>query len=143
MPADSLVAQEGAIRGALEALARVGEDLAGKASRLAPVEEGTLRGSFTVVLMVSGQRFEGGAGAIGAAVAAAVRILRAGGRPRLDVEVAANTIYAAYQHEELGLEHPLGGQAQYLEEPLNQNSGRYSRIVALSAARGIEGAPGA
>lgn len=123
-------------RGALEGLARSAEDLLGKASRLAPVEEGTLRASGTVVLIVNGARFEG-AGAKAAARSAIEAAARAGGPIRLDAEVAFNTVYAARQHEELDWQHPLGGQAKYLETPLRANASRYERIVETSAKLGL------
>lgn len=145
-------AREGAIRAAFDAIVRSAENLAGKAQRLAPVEEGTLRGSATVVLSVDGDRFESaqdGAldadhvaaaqkGAMAAALARAVAVAREGRWPTIEAEIAFNTVYAAYQHEELGLTHPLGGQAKYLEEPLNANGARYVRAITLATSLGVE-----
>lgn len=120
--------------GALEGLARSAEDLAGRAQRLAPVDEGTLRGSVNVVLIVNGTRFEG-TGARQQAANAARLYAKAGQRVELDAEVSFNTVYAARQHEELDWQHPKGGQAKYLEAPLLANTARYSRIIALAAQR--------
>lgn len=127
-----------AAAGALEALIRTGEDLLGRAQRLAPVEEGTLRGSAALVVIVNGHRFEG-EGSTALAVAAARTAALAGVPLRLDVEVSFNTVYAARQHEELDWAHPLGGQAKYLEQPLREQADRYGRIIELATRRAIQG----
>lgn len=119
-------------RGTLEALRRIGEDLAGvAATRTAPIETGELRGSMEVAYLVNGARFEG-AGAFAAAMVETIAAAAAGVLRTLDVEVSANTIYAARQHEELDWSHPLGGQAKYLEGPLVERAPRYSRIIDLA-----------
>jgi hypothetical protein len=116
-------------RGALEALRRIGEDLAGiAATRTAPVETGDLRGSIEVAYLVNGVRHEG-PGAFASALVEATVAAAAGQLRSLNVEVSANTIYAARQHEELDWSHPLGGQAKYLEAPLVERAPRYARIV--------------
>lgn len=115
----------------VEALYRAGEDLLGKAQRLAPKDEGTLRGSFAIALIVNGRRYEG-AGAEGEAIAAAKAAARAGISVRADVEVSANTVYAARQHEETGWRHRTG-QAKYLSTPLHAGAARYERIIGLAA----------
>lgn len=130
-------ARVGYYLGALEGLVRCAEDLLGESSRRAPLEEGTLRASGTVTIIVNGRRFEG-AGAI-AAAQAIVRALAEAGQPiTLDAEVAFNTVYAARQHEELTWRHPLAGEAKYLERPLLERAGRYERIIGASAAQGAE-----
>lgn len=93
------VAAEGAVR-------RAAEDLLGKAQRLAPVEEGTLRGSGDVEVDASGST--------------------------IVATVAFNAVYAARQHEETGWEHPKGGQAKYLEQPLREDAARYDRVIATA-----------
>lgn len=115
-------------------LVRSAEDLLGKATRLAPKDEGTLRGSGAVVLILNGRRLEG-EGAQAAAMAAVTALAHAGAPIRLDAEVSFNTVYAARQHEELGWHHDVG-QAKYLEQPLGDNANRYQRIIAASAERG-------
>lgn len=127
-------------RDVVKALYLVGEDLAGKAARLAPVEEGTLRASAAVVLIVNGSRFEG-AGALVAAQATASALAAERQAYTVNVEVSFNTIYAARQHEETEWEHPLGGQAKYLEQPLRENVDRYMRIVATAAGDATSAGP--
>lgn len=90
---------------AKRALTRVAEDLLGRAQRLAPVEEGTLRASGDVDVDDLGDT--------------------------VVATVSFNTIYAARQHEELDWRHPKGGQAKYLEQPLRENASRYERAIAL------------
>jgi len=108
---------------------RAAEDLLGEATRRAPVDEGTLRGSGAVVLSVNGQRFEGD-GAIGAATAAAIAAARAGTGVNVEAEVSFNTVYAARQHEETTWQHPKGGQAKYLESALHERAHRYDGLIA-------------
>ena len=116
--------------GALRALVNAGEDLIAQAIPLTPLEEGNLRGSYELTIIVNGRRFEG-AGAKFAAEAF-VRLAAASGTlDRITVEVAVNSIYAARQHEELDWHHPLGGQAKYLEVPLRANLRRYMRALEL------------
>ena len=135
--ADLRRARIGYYLGALEGLMRSAEDLAGEGSRRAPLEEGTLRASGTVTLIVNRVRYEG-AGAY-ALAQAAVRAAAAAGLPvTLDAEVAFNTIYAARQHEELTWKHPKAGEAKYLERPLLERASRYERIIGAAAARGAE-----
>lgn len=124
-----------AAAGAVLGLYRSAEDMVGEAARRAPVEEGTLRGSGAVALIVNGSRFEG-AGALGEATAAA-RAAAASGLPvRLEAEVSFNTVYAARQHEETSWQHPKGGRAKYLESVLAERHGRYTAVISASAARG-------
>lgn len=87
-------------------------DLMGRGQRLAPVEEGTLRGSGRVE-----------------------RIERADG---VEYEVSFNTPYAARQHEELDWHHPLGGQAKYLQQPFLEQVARYERIIAEAVRQALE-----
>ena len=131
-------ARAGMAAGALDGLIRCGEDLLGRAQRIAPWEEGTLSGSAALVIIVGGQRFEG-AGSRAAAMAAATAAARARRRPELEVEVSFNTVYAARQHEELEWAHAPGRQAKYLEAPFLAQSDRYRRIIGLAARRGAEG----
>lgn len=74
--------------------------------REAPVDEGTLRGSGRVEVEDRGDT--------------------------MSVEVSFSTPYAARQHEEVTWNHPKGGKAKYLEDPLKAMSQRY--LAALAAA---------
>lgn len=94
-----------AAAGMIVGLYRSAEDMLGEASRRAPVEEGTLRGSGDVEV----HETAGGAVAV----------------------VSFNTVYAARQHEETEWEHPKGGQAKYLEQPLRESAGTYKRLAEL------------
>lgn len=123
---------------AMRSLKHSGEDLLGRAVPLAPIEEGTLRGSAALAFIVNGRRFEG-AGAYVAALAEAVGLARRGALRTIDVEVSFNTVYAGYQHERRDLVHPLGGQADYLGQPLRENSGRYARALELEQRRALRG----
>lgn len=120
----------------LEAVIRCGEDLLGRSQRLAPIEEGTLRGSAELAIIVNGIRLAG-AGAKGEAMIL-VRALAGRGELRtVDAEVAFTEIYAAAQHEGVKFVHPLGGQAKYLEQPLGEQARRYGRIIDLAGRRAL------
>lgn len=95
-------------RGALELAAN---DLLGEGQRLAPVEEGTLRGSGEVELEVHGDHFE--------------------------ATVSFSTPYAAVQHEELSFQHPKGGQAKYLEAPFKEKVPKMERLFAEAASKAV------
>jgi len=82
----------------------VGAHLMGEAQREAPVEEGTLRGSM---------RYD-------------VHETPTG----VEIEVSANTVYAARQHEEVTWKHPKGGKSKYLADPLKANAARYAALLA-------------
>ena len=56
-----------------------------------------------------------------------------------DVKIIRNNVigtvtfdkeYAMKQHEDMTFKHPRGGQAKYLEQPLNQNRRRYKQFIA-------------
>jgi hypothetical protein len=91
------------------ALGIAANDLLGEGARLAPVDEATLRGS----------------GHIDRSVTPA----------SVTFEVSFNTPYAARQHEETNWEHPKGGQAKYLEEPLKRKAHSYEALVALAVRK--------
>lgn len=96
-----------------EATKAIGEDLLGEAQRRAPIEEGTLRASGDLELR---QTHDG-----------------------VEAIVSFNTVYAARQHEETEWQHPLGGEAKYLEGPLRERAPRYNRVIAAAAARALGG----
>jgi len=48
-----------------------------------------------------------------------------------------DTPYAAKQHEETEYNHPQGGQAKYVEEPLAENAGRLQGIIAKEIRHAI------
>ena len=78
----------------------------GEASRLAPIEEGTLRAAAERETEVTGDS--------------------------VTVTGSFPLVYAARQHEEIGWRHPRGGQAKYLETPFNAASPRYEGIVGAA-----------
>jgi hypothetical protein len=100
-------------RAAAEAAVRaVGEDLLGEAQRRAPVEEGTLRASGDLEV----KHLPGNL---------------------IVAEVSFNEVYAARQHEELGYEHPKGGQARYLQSVIQERGARYAGIFAKALERAL------
>lgn len=117
-----------------EEVRKIALDLLGESVRRAPVEEGTLRGSGTA-------HFGGGRIASGADFdpsATGDEGLTGGeGTDALSAVVAFNTTYAAFQHERTDFAHPKGGEAKFLERPLEENRGQYERRLAEAARREI------
>ena len=86
-----------------EGMEQVINDLTRRSKQLAPLDTGDLRGSGEGdVREVSGE-------IIGT--------------------VSFNKPYAMKQHEDMQFIHPTGGQAKYLEQPLNENRDRYKDFI--------------
>jgi hypothetical protein len=115
-----------------DALVTAGEDCLGEAVRRTPVEEGTLRASATLGFDINGRLFEG-PGAAQAARAYVAALARAGTLRTMDFVVSFPEVYAASQHEGLDFNHPLGGQAKFLESVLLERGNRY--VAAAQAAQ--------
>lgn len=98
----------------VDTLGKIGLDLLGRAQRDAPIEEGTLRGS------------------------GSSRVERVG-RDGAQVVVTFSTPYAAKQHEETTYEHPRGGKAHYLSDPLKLMTPRYVDALQAAASAAIQG----
>ena len=85
-------------------------DLGIKASALAPVDTTRLRKSVEPEVIVKGNKIRG-----------------------LVTFSAKNPLtgydYALIQHEDLSFNHPRGGQAKYLEQPLKENSTKYKKRI--------------
>ena len=92
-----------------DSLTTAGLDLKGKAQNRAPIDTGDLRGSAVVEVNVNSTE--------------------------ISAEVGFGTKYALKQHEDLSLNHPQGGEAKYLENPLKENARRYFRWVTESVRR--------
>lgn len=137
------------IRGALDGLEASITDLETRSFQLAPIDEGTLRASRTIVYLVNGQPFEGD-GAKDRALAAAIAAVQAGGDIDLRAELAYVTPYAAAIHEGIAFgvrggnpyvwqvrNHPKGGQEKYLETPLLEMAPRYQRVIGAATEREV------
>jgi hypothetical protein len=86
----------------------------------APVEFGDLRGSVLVEMdgnVVAEGNEQGGLSIVGNASGTAG-------------SVSYNTPYAATQHEHTEFDHPLGGQAKYLESVLTSEKDRILQFIA-------------
>lgn len=62
---------------------------------------------------------------------------------RITGSVVVDQIYAKYQHEDLSLNHPRGGKARYLADPLMANYERYLQHYAATVIEGSDGGLGA
>ena len=112
----------------VEDVARAGEIMLGDAQRRAPVDEGTLRGSGELALLVNGTRHAGG-GMAASPAAGPTAGVGSGRRVNVTAEITFNTVYAARQHEELGWKHPKGGEAKYLQKAIQEKAGRLGQLV--------------
>lgn len=54
-----------------------------------------------------------------------------------EAAIGYSAVYAARQHEEIGWNHPNGGQAKYLETALTASAGDVQSILAQAIKRGI------
>lgn len=91
-----------------EGLFEAAEVLLAQAVALVPVEEGTLQNSGTAEV-------EDGTARVG-----------------------FNTPYARRQHEDLTLRHPGGGEAKFLEKPLNRFGPELEQIAAAAIERHLQ-----
>lgn len=81
-----------------EELADIALDLAGEASRKAPILNGDLRGD-----LAAPKKIENG------------------------WEIGSSLPYALVQHEHIEFKHPRGGEAKFLEGPFNEKQSSYLR----------------
>lgn len=86
-----------------EAMDMIVNDLTRRSKQLAPLDTGDLRGSGESSVNENTNEIIG--------------------------TVSFNKPYALVQHEDLSFHHPRGGQAKYLEQPLNQNRDRYKDFI--------------
>jgi len=97
-------AKDIAKKAAAYALERCAFDLQGKSQQQAPIDTGDLRANCSV----SPLKVEGS---------------------RLEVRVGYDLPYAIVQHERLDFKHPKGGGPKYLENPFNENKGKYQAYI--------------
>lgn len=125
----------GEVRGEVgRAVRAIGLDLLSQSVNRAPVDEGPLRGSGTAHF--NGARIASGADY--AADATGDRGVSGGhGTTPTTAVVAFNTEYAVAQHERTDYVHPKGGEAKYLERPLEENRSRYQQRLRDAAKKGM------
>lgn len=126
-------AEEITIQAAIDEMVNIVYDLLGEGMRRAPVDEGTLRGSGLAKVnddqvAHTEKVSEGTAELIKDYQAGNISLQRL--MNELIGEVVFNTPYATYQHEEMDLNHPQGGEAKYLEKPLKENAKNYIEGLA-------------
>lgn len=89
---------------AAKTLTDIAFDLSGRSALLAPVDTGDLRNDCHTEIKTSGDTST--------------------------AEIGYSLPYALRQHEELGYNHPKGGQAKYLEQPFLENEAKYIKALA-------------
>jgi len=110
-----------------EGVQDVGLDLLSESVKLAPVMTGTLRGSGYV-------EFNNQQIAEGTEMGTIIKnplIIEAIDNP--SAEIGFGEEYAVKQHEEVEYNHPKGGQAKYLEEPMKNNTMKYVDLIRKKA----------
>lgn len=117
-------------------------DLLGEGMRRAPVKEGTLRGSGVAKLNdEQTAHTEEGATATQTQIIKDFEAGRIGLQRMVNEligEVAFNTPYATVQHEMVEFNHPHGGEAKYLEKPLNEKAEIYTKNLAEAIDRELQ-----
>lgn len=119
-----------------EAVADIALDCLGRSVERAPVETGDLRGS-------------GFAEVNGATVAmgnekGGIDVRGTPGEPAGNVVEAAigfTAPYAFVQHEHTEFNHPLGGQAKYLESVVVENADKWANHLAEKSKKALRGDP--
>ncbi len=134
-------AEEIAIQAVIDEMVNIVYDLLGEGMRRAPVDEGTLRGSGLAKVnddqvAHTEQVSEGTAELIRDYQTGNISLQRL--MNELIGEVVFNTPYATYQHEELDLNHPKGGEAKYLEKPLKENAKDYIEGLAEAIENALD-----
>lgn len=104
--------EQNIINAVKRAVEDVALDLQGKSQLLAPIDTGDLRGS-----------------------ASTTPVKKVGNV--ISCQVGFSQEYALKQHENMSYNHPRGGQAKYLEEPLKRNEGRYKQSIKNSVRRSV------
>ena len=95
-----------------EAVNEVALDLIGKAKERAPLDTGDLRGSGFANMTEGNNKYK--------------------------AKVGFSEPYALEQHENLQYQHPRGGEAKYLENPLKENEERYIDHIKSKVRRVIQ-----
>jgi len=106
-----------------EGIQDVALDLLRRSVKLAPVDTGDLRGSGSVDFgnrTIAEGTEDGG-------IQEKSRIQQPIDNPM--ATIGFGVPYAARQHEELEYDHPRGGQAKYLEQPMKEQSDNYVKHI--------------
>ena len=134
---DRLDSMTKGIKGATtQAMVDVTMDCLGKAVERAPVELGDLRGSGFAEVNGSTVAMGKEDGSTG------IDVLGAPGAPSGNEIVGAigfTAPYAFTQHEHTEFNHPIGGQAKYLESVIAEHQQRWRKHLAESAKKGSRG----
>lgn len=118
--------KHGSVKGLAKALLFVGTE----SQQRAPVETGDLRGSLEIDID-STKIAEGKKGG-------GIRIVGEAPETGTVGTVSYNTPYAANQHEHVEYDHPLGGEAKFLEKVLNSEQDRILRLIADEVMNDLE-----
>jgi hypothetical protein len=70
---------------------------------------------------------------------ALVKSLRVASYGPTSASVSYNTPYAIYVHEDLAMNHPRGGKAKFLEDPLRENAKALGVIMSDVIRKSIDG----
>lgn len=110
------ITEEEIIKAARKGIKILGQNIAGEAQKICPVDTGTLRRSIVV-----------SNGSVTNSNDVYKQAKDGNEHPNVQdtkdpntVVISANTPYALKQHEDPTLNHPRGGEAKYLERPFNE-----------------------
>lgn len=108
-------------------------DLQGKAQLLAPLDTGDLRGSAFAVVGIKDVSRKTRADKHTKSVRSSVP--SAG---EIEAIIGFTEPYALRQHEDMGLRHPLGGEAKFLETPFKENKDKYVDLIGKAIKRAVK-----
>jgi hypothetical protein len=118
----------------VKAVADVAIDCIGRAVERAPVELGDLRGSGYATVNQQQVARGNADGSITSGGAPAPS-----GDGTVEAEIGFTAPYALVQHEHVEFEHPLGGEAKYLESVIVERSAAWKKHLADSAGGALGG----
>ena len=127
---------EGINSATIKAVIDIALDWIGRAVERAPVETGDLRGSAYVKIngtLVAKGNEDGSITVLGSPS------IPTDGRMTITVEIGFTSPYAFVQHEHVEFEHPLGGEAKYLESVIVEGSAAARQYLIDSAKKAFGG----
>lgn len=115
-----------------EALYEVALDCLDKSAARAPLDTGTLRGS-GYVTMNGENKFAGD-------TAVSERIVMSNAASDdvfAEATIGFSEVYANRQHEDVSLNHPIDGEAKYLEKTVVENADKWQQNIRDAAVKGF------
>jgi len=132
-------AEKEAIEAVQDEMIAITFDLLGEGMRRAPVAEGFLRGSGIAKINDQQTAHTESSGGGNATIQRDMKSMTLQKLINEFIgEVAFTAVYATVQHESQEFNHPHGGEAKYLENPLKEKQQRYIKGIASAVDRTLD-----